>query len=92
MKRYRYIGSGAGVPGLPHQVSQAEIEKFNEEQAHVWHEALSYGLYEEIEIEPRSVGGKLPDNTVLYDLDGVETITPSPRKKTKKSARSDKGE
>jgi len=54
VKKYKYVGDGAGVPGLPHEISQAEIDQFNELQAAGWSAALSSGLYVEV-AEPKPV-------------------------------------
>jgi hypothetical protein len=55
MTKYRYSGNGVGVPGLPHEIDQAEIEQFNETQAMEWQEALSMGLYVEVTDAPAPV-------------------------------------
>ena len=48
MQKYKFVGPGAGVPGLPHEITQAEIEQLNETQFDEWHAALSSGLYVEV--------------------------------------------
>ncbi len=45
MKTYRYIGSGAGVAGLPHTVSDEEAEALG--VTALLAEAVAAGLYEE---------------------------------------------
>jgi hypothetical protein len=55
MQKYKYVGNGAGVPGLPHEITQAEIEQLNDDQAAEWREALSMGLYVEITDAPAPV-------------------------------------
>lgn len=47
MKTYRYIGSGAGVAGLPHTVSDEEAEALG--VTALLAEAVAAGLYEETE-------------------------------------------
>lgn len=48
MKQYIYQGDGAGIPGLPREISEAEIDQFNPEQAQAWSEALASGAYVEV--------------------------------------------
>ncbi len=45
MKTYQYIGSGAGVAGLPHTVSDEEAEALG--VTALLAEAVAAGLYEE---------------------------------------------
>ena len=51
MTIYKYNGDGAGVPGLPHEITQAEIDQFNTDQQAEFEEALQMGLYIEINVE-----------------------------------------
>lgn len=48
MKTFIYIGDGAGVPGLPHTITEAEAAGFNGEQAQALKDALAAGQYKEI--------------------------------------------
>lgn len=54
MLKYKYIGDGAGVPGLPHEITQAEIDQWNDDQAREFSEALQAGLYVEV-TDPKPV-------------------------------------
>jgi len=45
-KRYRYAGSGQGVPGLPHELDDDEAERLGVKP--LLAEALQAGLYKEI--------------------------------------------
>lgn len=48
-KRYRFVGEGAGIPGLPHELTQAEAETLGVSALLV--DALAAGAYKEIRIE-----------------------------------------
>jgi hypothetical protein len=48
MKRFQFKGDGAGIPGLPHVISQAEIDQFSVEQAQIFQGALESGAYVEV--------------------------------------------
>lgn len=50
--KYKFVGNGACIPGLPHEISQAEIDQFNPEQMKIWNAALSSGAYIEVVDEP----------------------------------------
>ena len=53
MKTFIYIGDGAGVPGLPHTITEAEAAGFNSLQAQALKDALAAGQYAEIgPVEP----------------------------------------
>lgn len=52
MPKYKFVGDGAGVPGLPHEIAQAEIDQFNPEQLAEFDAALASGLYVEVTDEP----------------------------------------
>lgn len=43
--RYLFVGSGAGVPGIPHRVTQADIDAMTAEQLAEFREAVSGGIY-----------------------------------------------
>jgi len=45
--KYKYNGDGAGVPGLPHEISEAEYASFNREQVKALEDALKSGVYVE---------------------------------------------
>lgn len=45
-KRYRFIGDGAGVPGLPHELTEEDAHKLGVETLLM--EALKNGAYEEL--------------------------------------------
>jgi hypothetical protein len=46
MNRYKFVGDGAGVPGLPHEISQEEIDLFSPGLKKVFEDALAAGSYE----------------------------------------------
>lgn len=48
MKIYKYIGDGAGIPGLPREISEAASASFNKEQLQALKDALAAGQYKEI--------------------------------------------
>ena len=48
MTRYRFTGNGAGIPGLPHEISEAELNDLNLDEMAEFNEALTMGLYVEI--------------------------------------------
>ena len=52
MKKYKFVGSGACVPGLPHEITDQEIDQFNEAQLDVWLSALASGQYQDVSVEP----------------------------------------
>ena len=54
-KRYRFIGDGAGVPGLPHELTEEDAHKLGIETLLM--EALKNGAYEEVK-SPK--GSKAP--------------------------------
>jgi len=54
MKKYKYIGEGKGVPGLPHELTELEVAKLGEER--LLADALANGQYEVIE----EAGGYAP--------------------------------
>lgn len=45
-KRYRFVGEGAGVPGLPHELTEDEARALGVEMLLM--EALKTGTYEEV--------------------------------------------
>lgn len=45
MKTYRYVGHGAGIPGLPQTLSEADAEALGVSE--LLAEAIAAGLYEE---------------------------------------------
>ena len=51
MKKYIYQGDGAGIPGLPREISEEEINQFNPEQAQTWSDLLAAGAYVEVKVE-----------------------------------------
>lgn len=48
MKTYKYIGDGAGVPGLPHEIPAEEAEGYG----NPFKAALDAGLYQLIDARP----------------------------------------
>ena len=56
-KRYRFIGDGAGVPGLPHELTEEDAHKLGVETLLM--EALKNGAYEEV-TPHTSLGAKPP--------------------------------
>lgn len=46
--QYKYNGDGAGIPGLPHLISQEEIDQMNEGMRNEFEAALATGAYVEI--------------------------------------------
>ncbi len=49
MTKYRFIGDGAGIPGLPREVTETDLSQMNDEQRAELDEALAMGFYIEIE-------------------------------------------
>ena len=43
--KYSYVGDGAGVPGLPHIVTQQDVDAFNPEQLSAFQDAVAAGVY-----------------------------------------------
>ena len=43
--KYLFNSDGAGVPGLPHVVTQTEIDAFNPEQLSAFQDAVAAGVY-----------------------------------------------
>lgn len=65
MKKYKFVGDGACVPGLPLEVSEIDIDLFNVEQKQAFDAALASGLYIEdgAETRPaRSTKSKKPES------------------------------
>lgn len=56
-KRYHFIGEGAGVPGLPHELTDEEARGLGVEE--LLQAALANGNYREI-TPARESGGKPP--------------------------------
>jgi hypothetical protein len=59
MTTYRYNGDGAGLPGLPNEVSEEEAQKLG--MADVLKNAVAVGLYVEVKgqkskVEPKGKG------------------------------------
>lgn len=79
MTQYKFVGNGAGIPGLSHEISQEEREKFSPEQARVFDAALASGAYVD-----RSLDG-------IEKIGPVIGLMPRRSKKTKKSASTDEG-
>lgn len=61
MTIYKYIGDGAGIPGLPHQVTDADIAAFDPEQVKAWQAALESKQYA-AQNESVGAGSSRPDN------------------------------
>ena len=53
-KRYRYVGAGLGVPGLPHELSGDEADELG--VSDILAEALKAGIYEEVKPKTRPAG------------------------------------
>ena len=53
MTKYRFNGTGPGVPGLPHEISEEQVTQFNSEQRNLLNAALAAGTYVEIEDAPK---------------------------------------
>jgi len=53
-KRYRYVGAGLGVPGLPHELTEEEAKAAGLE--HLLADALKAGTYEEVKPKTRATG------------------------------------
>ena len=53
-KRYRYVGAGLGVPGLPHEISDEEATASGVVQ--LLADALKAGTYEEVKPKTRAAG------------------------------------
>jgi len=47
MKTYTYKGTGAGIPGLPHQITEEELKTLPEGLKRVFAAALAEGAYGE---------------------------------------------
>jgi len=54
-KKYKFVGKGGGVPGLPHEITDAEAEYLG--VLEILQEAIKNGNYQEVKPEPKS-GGK----------------------------------
>ncbi len=50
MKRYRYVGEGAGVPGLPWEVTEEEAKLVGASE--ILKAAIANGNYVEVKAEP----------------------------------------
>lgn len=46
VRRYRFVGDGAGVPGLPHEIDEGEAERSG--VSDLLQAAIANGNYEEI--------------------------------------------
>ena len=56
MTVYKYNGDGAGIPGLPFIISDADIAAFTDDQAQVFQAALASGAYlEQSDIKPSAI-------------------------------------
>ena len=51
MTKYKFIGEGAGVPGLPHEITQAEVEQLTTDELNDLNDAVAMGLYIKVDIE-----------------------------------------
>jgi len=49
MTKYKFNGTGPGVPGLPHEISDEQVAQFNPEQTELLKAALAAGTYIEID-------------------------------------------
>jgi len=45
MKTYKYIGDGAGVPGLAHEITEVEAAQLSTELAQMLKDAIASGVY-----------------------------------------------
>ncbi len=53
MTKYKFNGTGPGVPGLPHEISDEQVAQFNPEQRELLTAAIAAGTYVEIEDAPK---------------------------------------
>jgi hypothetical protein len=61
---YKFIGDGAGIPGLPHMISQVEIDQLSPGLKQSFEDALAAGAYAEAEEpseQPRKPKSKKSD-------------------------------
>jgi len=54
-KKYKFVGQGKGVPGLPHEVTLEQAESLG--VSAILQEAIKNGNYQEVKAAPKS-GGK----------------------------------
>lgn len=52
MAKYRYVGGGAGVPGLPHEVSDVEAAELGVEN--ILKDAIENGSYVAVDVKKES--------------------------------------
>lgn len=43
--KYFFTGNGAGVPGLPHEIMQADIDAMSPEELALFQDAVADGIY-----------------------------------------------
>lgn len=58
--KFKFVGSGAGIPGLPHTVSQEEIDQMSGLERAVFDSALKSKLYEEVAEDAQTDPGDPP--------------------------------
>jgi hypothetical protein len=51
--KYKFVGDGACVPGLPLDITAEEVSQFNVEERQAFDAALTSGAYVEIGEEPK---------------------------------------
>ncbi len=49
MTKYKFNGTGPGVPGLPHEISDEQVAQFNPGQRELLTAAIAAGTYIEID-------------------------------------------
>ena len=67
--QYKFTGNGAGIPGLPHLISQEEIDQLGPDQVKTWKAALESGSY--VEVEEHVVADP---STALPSLESVTVV------------------
>lgn len=58
MTKYKFNGTGPGVPGLPHEISAGQAAQFNSEQTELLKTAVAAGTYIEIDAPKPARGSK----------------------------------
>jgi hypothetical protein len=74
MKKYKYIGDGMGVPGLPHEISDELAETLAVTE--LLKAALENGSYEEVQEETQP--DPLTSQDELPEITGWDVIPPKP--------------
>lgn len=65
-KKYRFVGEGMGVPGLPHEVTDEEAAALG--MSEILDEAVKNGSYVEVEGQRSKVEGKVERKSSKGDV------------------------